>query len=109
MLELPKQWHDELQIIITQYAPQFEVWAYGSRVTGKCHEASDLDLVLVHPIMPDETKCDTLFELREALTQSNVPISVDVMDWARLPQEFRQQITACAVKLFDAGAANEPC
>jgi predicted nucleotidyltransferase len=107
MLELPKQWQDELQTICTQYAPQFEVWAYGSRVTGKCHEASDLDLVLVHPTLPDETQCNTLFELREAITESNLPISVDVMDWARLPQEFHQQINCQRVKLFAAAVGGD--
>ena len=29
--------------------PTAEVWAYGSRVTGEAHEASDLDLVVRRP------------------------------------------------------------
>lgn len=102
MLELPEGWKRQLKDIFRQHAPQFEVWAYGSRVTGQCHEASDLDLVLIHPAKPEESRCDSLFELKEALLESSLPIGVDVMDWARVPAEFHQQMNRQRVKLFEA-------
>jgi len=32
--------------LLDQYIPSVEAWAYGSRVNGEAHDASDLDLVL---------------------------------------------------------------
>ncbi len=32
--------------LLDQYIPTVEAWAYGSRVNGEAHDASDLDLVL---------------------------------------------------------------
>jgi uncharacterized protein len=100
--ELPAHWMAQLAAIFSQWAPEFEVWAYGSRVTGNCHDASDLDLVLIHPTAPDTTRCDHWFEIREALSESNIPICVDVMDWARVSPEFHQQMDKLKVKLFEA-------
>ena len=33
-----------------------------------------------------------LSELREALSESNLPILVDLLDWARIPESFRREI-----------------
>lgn len=98
---LPEQWKAWLEVIFAQHAPQFDVWAYGSRVTGLCHGGSDLDLVLIHPATP-ENRCDTLSNIREALEASLVPICVDVMDWASVPPEFHRQMSQQRVLLFKA-------
>ncbi|MFM7469661.1 MAG: nucleotidyltransferase family protein [Vampirovibrionales bacterium] len=101
MLKLKETWKAELHEILRHHAPEFEVWAYGSRVTGHAHDASDLDLVLIHPKRSD-IPCATLAELKQALQESHLPISVDIMDWTRLPTEFHQQINAHRVLLFPA-------
>jgi predicted nucleotidyltransferase len=73
------------------HVPHAEVWAYGSRVTGSGHEASDLDLVLRNPQnLYEETA--TLSDLKESFTESNLPIRVDIMDWARIPASFHREI-----------------
>ena len=33
-----------LLLIFENYCPKAEIWAYGSRVDGRAHEGSDLDL-----------------------------------------------------------------
>ena len=38
-----------LEALLDRYLPGVEVWAYGSRVSGRGHGASDLDLVLRAP------------------------------------------------------------
>ena len=38
-----------LEALLQKHVPNVEVWAYGSRVNGSAHEASDLDLVLRSP------------------------------------------------------------
>lgn len=82
---------EEVHAILQQHIPDHEVWAYGSRVTGGSWEASDLDLV-VRDRSDLQHVCENLTELREAFINSNLPISVDVMDWARIPDSFKGQI-----------------
>jgi predicted nucleotidyltransferase len=77
--------------ILKAHAPEAEVWAYGSRVNGSGHEGSDLDLVLRNPAGLDQP-LRQVAALRGALSESNIPILVDVLDWARLPERFRREI-----------------
>ena len=80
----------ELRRILARHAPQARVWAYGSRVTGQAHEGSDLDLVIHDP--DGVALTSRLGELRDALSESDLPMLVDVHDWARIPDSFRRQI-----------------
>jgi len=69
----------------------FEVWAFGSRVKGNAHEGSDLDLVLRMPQltpMPGAIFAD----LKETIRASNIPILIELHDWARLPASFHKNI-----------------
>ncbi|MDX2002288.1 MAG: nucleotidyltransferase domain-containing protein [Chitinophagales bacterium] len=68
-----------------------EVWLYGSRVKGGHHEASDIDLVLrTRDLRPIDI--DTLMQLQQAITESNIPVLVELRDWARLPDSFHENI-----------------
>jgi len=98
MLDIPSHWLDELTPIFKRWAPEFEVWAYGSRVKGLSHAGSDLDLVLIHP---DPTiHCRRTPDIKSELSESNIPIVVDVLDWASLPNEFKKQIETDKVRLL---------
>ena len=70
-----------------------EVWAYGSRVSGTAHDGSDLDLVIRSK---DRKKlpANVFMELKEKVTESNIPIVVELFDWARLPESFHHNIEA---------------
>lgn len=90
-LDLPQKYLEQVQALLSAHVPHAEVWAYGSRVTGSGHAASDLDLVLRNPQnLLEETAA--LDGLKEAFTESNLPIRVDIMDWARIPESFRREI-----------------
>ena len=89
-LNLPKQYLEQVMALLRAHAPQAEVWAY-SRVSGGGHAASDLDLVLRNPANPD-AETPGLFDLKEAFIESDLPIRVDVMDWARIPESFHREI-----------------
>lgn len=68
-----------------------QVWAYGSRVNGKAHDGSDLDLVLrTNNLQPLPFKNYT--NLCEKIENSNIPILVELRDWARLPVSFHRNI-----------------
>ena len=90
-LALPQKYLEQVLALLRSHVPQTEVWAYGSRVTGSGHDASDLDLVLRNQEnLREET--GALYELKEAFIESNLPIRVDIMDWARIPESFRREI-----------------
>lgn len=90
-LDLPQKYLEQVKTLLHSHVPHAEVWAYGSRVTGSSHEASDLDLVLRNPQnLLEET--GALSDLKEAFVESNLPIRVDIMDWARIPASFHREI-----------------
>lgn len=68
-----------------------EVWAYGSRVNGKAHNGSDLDLVIrtqdLKPLDANE-----YYTLCEKITDSTIPILVELRDWSLLPITFHKNI-----------------
>ncbi len=79
--------------IFKTVAEPIEVWAYGSRVNGTAHEGSDLDLaVRSHNL--EGLPTDTFLDLKEKITESNIPILVELFDWARLPKSFHHNIEA---------------
>ena len=75
--------------LLRRHVPEAEVWAYGSRVNGRSHDASDLDIVLRVP-ENDRIPVRRLSALMDALSDSNIPFLVDVRDWNRLPDAFRR-------------------
>jgi len=90
-LDLKESYLQELKTLIARHAPNAEIWAYGSRVNGQGHDASDLDIVLRNPSRLDAHQ-ENLTALREAVAESHLPILVDILDWARLPESFHREI-----------------
>ncbi len=90
-LDLPDRWRLQLEALLAEYVPDVEVWAYGSRVNGKNHDASDLDLVLRGPNL-EPIPLEQLAKLEEALEESNIPILIDIQDWTRIPESFHTEI-----------------
>lgn len=91
MLDLRRKDAETIMRLLAQYVPGAEVWCYGSRVTGQSHPASDLDLVLRNPsdlAVPQAA----LMQLKGALNESDLPILVDIVDWALIPESFRREI-----------------
>ena len=90
-LNLPARYRAEVEKLLRRHVPGVDVWAYGSRVSGESHEASDLDLVLRGPELAP-IPAENLRNLRNALRDSDVPILVQAHDWARLPESFHREI-----------------
>ena len=101
-LDLPQKYLEQVQVLLRAHVPHAEAWAYGSRVTGSGHEASDLDLVLRNPQNLQE-EIGALSNLNEAFTESNLPIRVDIMDWARTPESFHREIERAHVVVQEGG------
>ena len=84
--------------LLAEYLPAAEVLAFGSRVQGTGHEASDLDLVVRRPDAVLEVTTN-LTALREALIDSDLPIRVDLLDWTDIPPSFQREIERAYVVL----------
>jgi predicted nucleotidyltransferase len=77
--------------LVKKHLAEAEVWAYGSRVNGGGHDGSDLDLVVRNPADLGRPQ-KNIYRLRDALSESNLPLLVEVQDWARIPEDFRREI-----------------
>ena len=72
--------------ILRQHGPDREVLAFGSRATWTAKDYSDLDLAIMgdEPLTRDATSA-----LAEGFGESNLPFKVDVVDWAKIDDIFR--------------------
>ena len=75
--------------ILSEYVPECEVRAFGSRATWNAKDYSDLDLAVVGNGPLDWR---TLGRLKEAFEESNLPMRVDVLDWHVISGSFRKVI-----------------
>ena len=80
-----------LTALLQDHLPDVEVWAYGSRVNGRSHGGSDLDLVLRAPGLT-EISPEQVTGFKDAVRESTIPFLVEARDWARLPERFRRAI-----------------
>ena len=73
-----------------------KVWVFGSRAQWSAWEGSDLDLAL-----EGETKLDrkVMATLTDALEDSDLPYTVDVVDLNRISKQFRQIVDSHKVSL----------
>lgn len=98
-LDLRPEWLDMVRQLLAIHLPDAEVLAYGSRVTGTAHEGSDLDLAARNSRNP-HLPLRNLSQIRDAFSESNLPILVDILDWSRIPDSFREEIERSGVVIF---------
>ena len=55
------------------------------------HEGSDLDLVVL-PDGYDQVDLGEVLTIKDLLQKSSIPILVQVLDWNRIPDSFRENI-----------------
>lgn len=94
-----------VRTILCAHIPERKVWAFGSRVTGEhLKPFSDLDLAIggAEPL-----EWNTLANLREAFSASNLPFRVDLVDWATTSEAFRQ-IIRLHRELINTTGSNRP-
>lgn len=82
--------------ILQEHIPQYEVRAFGSRVTGTAKKFSDLDLVIM-----SKTPLPLLLlgDLADAFSESDLPIKVDLLDWSRIDEGFQKLILQKYIRL----------
>ncbi|WP_022948529.1 nucleotidyltransferase family protein [Methylohalobius crimeensis] len=97
MIDLTAAQLDIVRRILAAHVPECEVWAFGSRVTGKARPYSDLDLAVkcAKPL-----SLQRLFRLQDAFEESTLPFRVDVADWQRLSDGFRERLASEGARLW---------
>lgn len=83
---------DELALvkqILHKNIPQCEVRVFGSRNQGVVKPHSDLDLAIYSK---DKLDRKIIYQLQEDFADSNLPFRVDIVDWNRISEEFKQII-----------------
>ena len=89
----------EVKRILNRWVPGIPVWVFGSRITGKAKRFSDLDLALAAGApVPQET----LWELRDSFSESDLPFRVDVVDLASVSRDFQAAVEKRHLLLQDA-------
>ena len=88
----------EICTILSAHVPDLKVWAFGSRVTGKAREYSDLDLAL---ITTEPLSLSLKADLAACFTESSLPFKVDLVDWACTSDNFRNIIMANKVVIHE--------
>jgi predicted nucleotidyltransferase len=89
MIDLGKKYLEEVKSILSRIVPDCQVRAYGSRISGGSWKYSDLDLAIVGQEALDWSRIGAL---KDAFSESDLPIIVDVQDWRALNPRFRMAI-----------------
>jgi predicted nucleotidyltransferase len=89
MIDLLPKYLLIVENILKQYVPNHHVIAFGSRVKGKAKKFSDLDVCIM---AEKQLSHHEIWNLKEAFAESDLPIRVDVVQWATIRPEFREII-----------------
>lgn len=89
MIDVEEKYLAEIRRIINEHVPECEVRAFGSRVDGTAGKFSDLDLALVGS---EKLNWRRIERLKDAFAASNIPMTVDVLDYNAISKEFQAVI-----------------
>lgn len=90
MIHLEPRHLELVKKILLQHVPDCTVWVFGSRVSGiRIKPFSDLDLAI---ICQNSTNSSQLNSLKEAFTESDLPIKVDIINWDDIDDAFKSII-----------------
>ena len=106
-LHLSPRHREKLAALLREHLPGVEVWAYGSRVNGRSHDGSDLDLVLRGPGL-QAVPLEQLGDFTDAVRESTLPFLVEARDWTRLPARFHAEVERSYVVLQHRAADTYP-
>ena len=78
-----------VEMILSEFVPDCEVRAFGSRCNGTARKYSDLDLCVCGN---EKLDWKLLANLKDALMESDLPFRVDLLDYHAIPEHFRKNI-----------------
>lgn len=94
-IDISKEQKNSLLSLLKIHLPNTKVWAYGSRVKYSAKPNSDLDLVA----FASAKQNPNIEDLKDALVESDLPFSVDLLVWDNISEQFQTNIKAQYVEL----------
>lgn len=82
--------------IIEEHIPEFEIWVFGSRAAGTTKKFADLDLAIINS---EPLPAPRATQLAMAFAESDLPMKVDILEWATTSDEFRQIVAQSKIVL----------
>ena len=98
-IDITKEQRKIIIELLRRFLPDAEVWAYGSRVKWTARTNSDLDLVAFASAEEHRNVSD----LKDALSESDLPFLVDLHVWDDVPEKFRRNIEKEHIVFQNAG------
>ncbi len=89
MIDLAPEHLEFISKEIKKTFPDSELRVFGSRVRGTASRYSDLDIAIVNITAID---WKDLEKLKSSISESDIPILVDIHDWQSISEEFRKII-----------------
>jgi len=89
MIDLQPENLEIVRDVLKANVPQYDVWAFESRVSRRAYPCSDLDLAIIADRPLDFT---LLGDICYAFSESDLPIKVDLLDWSCVAESFREII-----------------
>ena len=89
MIDIEEKHLAEIRRIVKEHVPECEVRAFGSRVEGTAKKFSDLDLAIIGS---GKLNWRRIGRLKDAFAASNIPMTVDVLDYNAVSKEFQAVI-----------------
>lgn len=96
-MHIEAAWRAIIEHILSEHVPDREVVLFGSRASGKPKPYSDIDLCVLGK---DPVPSKTLSALRMAFSESDLPVRVDMVDWASANSEFQKTISKNCKTIF---------
>ena len=91
---------DDVISIFHKY-PQLKVkvYAFGSRVKGTARKNSDLDLIIKSEL---PIALNDLYDIKDTFSESDILYRVDLSDWSRLSDSFKEAIEHELVLIYES-------
>jgi predicted nucleotidyltransferase len=86
---LPEEAASFAAIIVRRYVPDpaYRIFLFGSRAAGSAHDRSDIDIGIEGP---SPVPLEALAQIHEELEEAPTLYTIDVVDFARVPEKFRR-------------------
>ena len=82
--------------ILSKNLPDANFWAFGSRINDTAKKYSDLDIAIIDH---DKIPLNKITVLKDDLSQTDIPYIIDIVDYNRISDEFKNHITNSHIKL----------
>ena len=91
MIDLEDKYLKILRKILGKYAFEYKAVTFGSRVQGTAKKFSDIDIALIGT---DKIGWRELEKIKDAFSESDMPLIVDIIDYNSVSDSFKIHINS---------------